>query len=138
MAENMFYGFDHTQYREEVEQRWGTKSYADSDSWWRSKSADEKAEWQRAQTQLAADWADAAAQGLDPRSDAAQALARRHYDWLTGIPGTPQTDDGLPLPAYVTGLAQMYVDDPRFAANYGGVQGATFVRDAILVFARSL
>lgn len=138
MAESMFDGFDHTQYREEVEQRWGTKTYADSDRWWRSKSADEKTEWQRAQTQLAADWADAAAQGLDPRSDAAQALARRHYDWLTGIPGTPQTEHGLPLPAYLTGLAEMYVADPRFAANYGGEQGATFVRDAILAFAETL
>jgi DNA-binding transcriptional MerR regulator len=138
MAENMFDGFDHTQYREEVEQRWGAKTYADSDRWWRSKSADEKAEWQRAQKQLAADWADAAAQGLDPRSDAAQALARRHYDWLTGIPGTPQTEHGRLQPEYLTGLAEMYVADPRFAANYGGEQGATFVRDAILAFAESL
>jgi DNA-binding transcriptional MerR regulator len=138
MAENMFDGFDHTQYREEVEQRWGAQAYADSDRWWRSKSAEEKAQWQRAQAQLASDWADAAAQGLDPRSDAAQALARRHYDWLTGIPGTPQTDAGLPLPEYVTGLAEMYVADPRFAANYGGEQGATFVRDAILAFAEGL
>lgn len=138
MAENMFDGFDHTQYRDEVVDRWGAKAYADSDSWWRSMSATEKAEWQRAQTQLASDWADAAAQGLDPRSDAAQALARRHYDWLSGIPGTPQTEHGRPQPEYLTGLAEMYVADPRFAANYGGEQGATFVRDAILAFAESL
>ena len=35
MAENMFDGFDHTQYKDEVEQRWGKKAYADSDRWWR-------------------------------------------------------------------------------------------------------
>jgi hypothetical protein len=29
----------------------------------------------------------------------------------------------------------MYVADPRFAANYGGVEGATFVRDALAVYA---
>jgi hypothetical protein len=29
----------------------------------------------------------------------------------------------------------MYVDDPRFGANYGGLDGATFVRDAMAVYA---
>ena len=35
MAENMFDGFDHTQYREEVEDRWGKDAYARGDAWWR-------------------------------------------------------------------------------------------------------
>src|SRR6187455_719053 len=35
MAENMFNGFDHTQYKDEVQERWGKKAYADSDRWWR-------------------------------------------------------------------------------------------------------
>ena len=35
MAEEMFKGFDHTQYKDEVEQRWGKESYAKSDTWWR-------------------------------------------------------------------------------------------------------
>ena len=35
MARDMFDGFDHTQYKEEVEQRWGAQAYADSDRWWR-------------------------------------------------------------------------------------------------------
>ena len=34
-AEDMFDGFDHTKYREEVEQRWGEQAYAESDRWWR-------------------------------------------------------------------------------------------------------
>jgi hypothetical protein len=29
----------------------------------------------------------------------------------------------------------MYVEDPRFAANYGGVEGAGFVRAALRSFA---
>jgi hypothetical protein len=29
----------------------------------------------------------------------------------------------------------MYVADARFAANYGGMQGAGFVRDALLAYA---
>jgi hypothetical protein len=32
----------------------------------------------------------------------------------------------------------MYVADPRFGRNYGGVDGATFVRDALRVFAESV
>ena len=33
------------------------------------------------------------------------------------------------------GLADMYVADARFAANYGGEEGATFVRDALHEYA---
>ena len=36
MAEQMFDGFDHTQYKDEVEERWGKDAYAKSDAWWRS------------------------------------------------------------------------------------------------------
>ena len=36
MAENMFDGFDHTAYKDEVEQRWGKDAYAKSDAWWRA------------------------------------------------------------------------------------------------------
>jgi len=50
--------------------------------------------------------------------------------WIRA-PGTPVTAGG-DLDTYVRGLAEMYVADERFAANYGGVEGATFVRDALL------
>ena len=135
MAEDMFDGFDHTQYREEVEERWGADAYRAGDAWWRSKSAAERAEWQRAQKALAADWADAASRGIDPTGSEAHALAQRHYDWLAGIPGTPKAADGSPAPAYIAGLGEMYVADDRFGANYGGQAGATFVRDALAAFA---
>lgn len=135
MAENMFDGFDHSQYKDEVEERWGAKSYADSDSWWRSKSSAGKAEWLVAQKQLGADWTAAAVAGIGPDSAEAQTLARRHYDWLSGIPGTPQTPDGRPTREYLVGLGEMYVADERFAANYGGASGAAFVRDALATFA---
>lgn len=133
MAENMFDGFDHTVYKEEVEQRWGERSYADSTSWWESKSAAEKKDWQAAQSELAADWADAAARGVDPAGDEAQVLAARQVEWLTGIPGTPGYPDG-PSPEYLTGLGEMYVADERFARNYGGAVGATLVRDALRAY----
>ena len=62
-------------------------------------------------------------------------MARRQYDWLGSIPGTPRNAAGQTLKDYYTGLAEMYVSDERFAKNYGGVEGATFVRDAMLAFA---
>ncbi|MGO7983725.1 TipAS antibiotic-recognition domain-containing protein, partial [Rhizobium johnstonii] len=60
----MFDGFDHTEYKEEVESRWGKDAYAKSDAWWRSKSAAEKRDWQERQAALAADWTDAATRGI--------------------------------------------------------------------------
>ena len=144
MAEDMFDGFDHTQYKDEVEQRWGKKAYADSDRWWRSMSADEKAAWQQRVADLGRDWIAAAEAGIAPDSDEAQALAKRHVEWLTGIPGTPAAaagSGGGDIKGYVLGLGEMYVADPRFGANYatsdGGTRGAEFVRDALRVYAET-
>ena len=141
MAENMFDGFDHTKYKEEVEERWGKKAYADSDRWWRSMSAEEKSAWQQKASGLGRDWIAAAERGIAPDSDEAQALAERHVEWLSGIPGTPAARPGGDVKAYVIGLGEMYVADPRFGANYatsaGGSAGAEFVRDALRVYAEA-
>jgi DNA-binding transcriptional MerR regulator len=133
MAESMFDGFDHTQYREEVEQRWGRDASASSDAWWRGMTAAEKAGWGKRSEQLGADWIAAAASGVDPAGEVGQALARRHAEWLGGIPGTPGYPNG-PTAEYLTGLGEMYVADERFAANYGGQVGAEFVRAALRVY----
>lgn len=135
MAEQMFDGFDHTQYKEEVEQRWGAEAYAAGDRWWRGMSAEERTAWQERTAQLGRDWVDAAERGIDPATDEAQQLARRHVEWLTAVPGTPAATPGGDVRGYVTGLGEMYVADPRFAANYGGEKGAAFVRDALRVYA---
>ncbi|MBX3100513.1 MAG: MerR family transcriptional regulator [Salinibacterium sp.] len=137
MAEEMLNGFDHTEYKAEVEQRWGTKAYADSNSWWSSMSKADQVTWMHRQKQLAADWQAAAAAGEDPRGTAALALAQRQADWLGSIPGTPGATAGRPTKEYFVGLGDMYVADERFAANYGGVKGATFVRDAMRAYAES-
>ena len=137
MAENMFNGFDHTQYKDEVEERWGKKAYADSDRWWRGMSADEKKAWQQQVTALGQDWIAAAESGVAPDSPEATALARRHVEWLTGIPGTPTAVPGGDAKAYVIGLGEMYVADERFGVNYGGTTGAEFVRDALRVYAEA-
>jgi DNA-binding transcriptional MerR regulator len=129
MAENMFDGFDHSQYKEEVEQRWGAAAYKKSNDWWNSQTPDERKQWMATSEQLGKDWVDAAQRGIDPASDEARALAARHVAWLAGIPGTPGDNR-----EYVLALGEMYVADERFAKNYGGVEGATFVRDALAAY----
>lgn len=139
MAENMFDGFDHTQYKEEVEGRWGRKAYADSDRWWRGMTDAERADWKLRVSDLGRDWIATAESGVDPASAEAQNVARRHVEWLTGIPGTPAATPGGDVKGYVIGLGEMYVADPRFGANYatseGGARGAEFVRDALRIYA---
>lgn len=140
MAEKMFDGFDHTRYKDEVEQRWGKDAYSQGDAWWRGMGAEEKNAWKQRSRQLGSDWIAASQSGVAADSAVAQELARRQVEWLTGIPGTPAaspaaTGSNRDVKGYVTGLGEMYVADPRFAANYGGEAGAAFVRDALLVYA---
>jgi DNA-binding transcriptional MerR regulator len=135
MAEKMFDGFDHTQYKDEVEERWGKDAYAKSDAWWRGMGTEQKQEWKSRAEKLGNDWIAASGSGLAADSPEAQDLARRHVDWLTSIPGTPASESGGDVKGYVVGLAEMYVADARFAANYGGEAGAGFVRDALRAYA---
>lgn len=81
--------------------------------------------------ELNQDWTNAAEAGAGPGSERCQDLARRHVEWLRAVPGTPASDPSGNLDGYVRGLADMYVSDPRFAANYGGVEGAQLVRDSL-------
>lgn len=140
MVEKMFDGFDHTKYQSEVEARWGKAAYASGDAWWRGLSDADKATWTQRTAQLGADWSAAAKSGLVPGSDAAQALAARHVEWLSSIPGTPASAPDGDIKAYVLGLGELYVADPRFAANYGsddGGRGALFVRDSLRIYAEA-
>lgn len=135
MAQDMFDGFDHTAYEAEVTERWGTDAYARGDAWWRGMDETEKAAWKQRTAQLAADWVALAEAGTAPDAPDAQALAERHVAWLTGVPGTPASTPGGDLAAYVRGLGETYVADPRFGRTYataaGGTAGAEFVRDAL-------
>ena len=136
MAQDMFDGFDHTQYRDEVEQRWGKEAYASSDAWWRAQYAAGQVGWKEQVAALNHDWITAFSSGVSPESDAAQELARRHVEWLSSVPGTPaaKAASAADVRGYVLGLAEMYVADERFVANYGGAEGAAFVRDALTAY----
>lgn len=134
MAEKMFDGFDHTQYKDEVEDRWGAEAYASGDRWWTGLSEAERSGWKAHAARLGADWTSAAQKGVAADSEEAQDLARRHCEWLAGVPGVPSSGGRL-AKEYVTGLGDMYVADERFGANYGGRKGAELVRDALVVYA---
>lgn len=140
MSKDMFDGFDHTQYKDEVTQRWGAAAYRDSSAWWEAKSTDEKRAFQREVAELSAAWVAAAADGEAPDGERAQELAARHVAWLRSVPGTPAANgDRQALAGYVSGLAEMYVADPRFRANYTGendgvAHGPEFVRDSLRVY----
>ena len=132
MRTQMFDGFDHNEYREEVQERWGAQAWRDSSTWWGSTSAAERTAFTDAAAELSAAWRALADSGADPASKPAQALADRHAAWLRSIPGTPAaTGAAEDLKAYLVGLGDMYAQDPRFAANYGGPAGGAFVRDAL-------
>lgn len=138
MAEEILDGFDHTRYKDEVEERWGKDAYAKGDAWWRGMGPDEKLAWKQRAQKLGSDWIAAAEAGISPDSATAQELAKRHVEWLKDIPGTPAAangSNGVAIKEYVTGLGDMYVADPRFGANYGGTAGAIFVRDSLRTYA---
>ena len=134
MADEILNGFDPAKYREEVIERWGNESYAQGDRWWRGMSGADRSAWLAHTRALQDAWARAAASGADPEGVEAQALARRHAEWLAGIPGTPRAGAG-PSKGYFLGLADLYVEDERFTRHHGGPAGVGFVRDAMKAYA---
>ena len=132
MAEEMLDGFDHTVYKDEVEQRWGTEAYAQSDRWWRGLGADGQADFQAEEKAISGGLAAAHAAGTPVDDTDVQALIARHYAWVrAGWGGTVPSAE-----AYLS-LGDMYVTDERFAKHYGGTEGAEYVRDAMRVYAAS-
>lgn len=129
MPTEVFGGFDHTRYREEVIERWGQDAYERADRWWRSLSEQDKQQHQLTQTRIAREYAEAMQAGKAPGDDDIQAITRRHVQWLS-LAVTPSK-------GYLTGLGEMYVADPRFTANYDkyGAGTAAFVRDAMAIYA---
>ena len=128
MAEEMFDGFDHTRYKEEVEERWGKNAYGSGDRWWRRMSAEEKAAWYKRSQQLSGDWIAAAeSRGREsqpraaaesrsaPDSGEAPRLAQHQFDWFRGIPGAPGRGSTGPTKDYIAGYGEMYVAAPRVA-----------------------
>src|SRR5699024_414729 len=130
MAAEMFDGFDHTQYEEEVTRRWGREAYQAGDSWWRSLSEEEKAAFQAEQQQIQDEYAEACRAQLDPGAEQVRAITARLHAWLRRPMGSVSQ-------GYFLGLGDLYVADDRFAANFGGPEGAAYVRDAMHAYAET-
>lgn len=134
MANEMFDGFDHNQFKEEVEARWGKDAWRNSNEWWKSLGQEGQQAYQRKLADLIGRWRKAHSDGVAAGSDVAQALAQEQVEWLKETPG-PHTTGECSLSTYIHNLGEMYVNDPRFAVNYGGEDGATLVRDALCIYA---
>ena len=126
----MFDGFDNSQYKDEVVERWGAQAWSDSDRWWRGLDTAQRRAFVDEHVAIAARWAELRAAGEPSDGAAAQANAERHHAWIAAGWGGKR-----PTPDQLVGLAEMYVADERFAANYGGVEGASYVRDALTHYA---
>lgn len=132
MPNDMFDGFDHTKYDAEVRERWGDDAADRSNRWWEGLGESGQAEFRAELAALNDAWDARVTSGEAPDSATTQEVAAQHVRWLEWAwQGQPVTPDAL------RGLARMYPDDPRFAANYtrASESGAQYVRDALLAYA---
>ncbi len=125
--ETMFEGFDHGDYADEARARWGnTDSYRESA---RRAAGYGEEDWQAIQAEAQAivgEFADLMRAGELASGERARGVAERHRQhisrWFYPCP-----------PDRHRALGEMYVADPRFAANYDLVADglAAYVHDAI-------
>lgn len=118
--------FDNEQYRGEVIDRWGQDAWNRGKTWWSALGELGQKAFMAEGVALRNGYTAAREAGLPVDSEEVVALVERHRIWIT------QAWNGVdPTAAQFRGLADMYVNDERFARNYGGTDGATYVRDAI-------
>jgi hypothetical protein len=123
----LFGDHDPEQYAEEVEQRWGgTDAYRQSQE---RTSGNTKRDWEEIKAEaeaISTRFGELFASGAAADSAAAMDLAEEHRQHITRrfYDCSPEIHRGL---------GDMYVNDPRFAANYESIAPglATFIRDAI-------
>jgi DNA-binding transcriptional MerR regulator len=124
----VFGDFDPDAYAQEAEQRWGaTDAYKQSA---RKTARYTKEDWQRIQQEsadLMARWVAALDAGVPADGQAAMDLAEEHRQQITKF----YYDCTFEIH---TGLAEMYLADERFTANYDNQRAglAQYVHDAIL------
>lgn len=135
MPEQMFHGFDPSQYRDEVTERWGAEASASSEAWWAKLGGAGQQEFMALHQALQDDYDAALLAGALPTGALVQAIVARHAAWIAaGWQGR------RPDAAALRGIADMYVSDPRFAKIYtrADPRGAEYVRDALHAYAAAL
>ncbi|MFF0148589.1 DNA-binding transcriptional MerR regulator [Amycolatopsis sulphurea] len=127
MANEVFGGFHHTRYEEEITRRWGAEAYRSGGEWWRSLSPAEKQAHQQEQQDIATAFAAAREAGYGAGSDEAQAVTRQLHEWLR--PAVRSVSRSC-----FAGLGQLYVDDA-----YDGAGTAEYILDSMKIYsARNL
>lgn len=126
---DVFKGFDENQYEDEVRERWGdSPRYAESQAKWSSYSEEQKEAIKAEGGRLAVRMVSKDPNTSPNDSDVQVAIGEYHaylnkYFYTCDI-------------SFLRGLADNWVQDPRFAINYERVRegGATFVREAVHIF----
>jgi DNA-binding transcriptional MerR regulator len=116
------------QYGQEVKAKYGTEAVERSQEALRGMSKEQYQEWEKLGQSIIETLKAAFATG-DPKGELAQKTADLHRRWLSMAWGSYSSEAHR-------ALAQMYVEDERFAAFYNQHQsgGAEFLRDAILIY----
>ena len=124
-----FEGFDETQYEDETRERWGgTPQYAESQRKWASYSKDQqeeiKEEGGRISFRMVTENPD-----MSPGDSDVQTAVGEYYAYLNKYFYSCEVE-------FLRGLADMWVQDPRFAVNYERIRegGAAFVREAVHIY----
>lgn len=127
--EDVFAGFDNSQYESEVRERWGDEAWERSAERRARMSEDERRADDARSLDINAALREAASAGIDPAGAEFQELVAAHHRWVADHWGGRMPD----ATAYA-GLADMYVADARFAATYGGQENAERIREAMKVW----
>ncbi|NLM22135.1 MAG: MerR family transcriptional regulator [Peptococcaceae bacterium] len=115
-------------YGQEIRAKYGEKTVEESNKKFMSMTAEQYAEFTSLEKEIK-ETLQAAVQTNDPAGELAQKAAELHRRWLCFSWNSYSKEAHA-------GLAQMYVNDPRFAAYYDEIQpgAAEFFRDAILIY----
>jgi DNA-binding transcriptional MerR regulator len=128
-AKDYFEGFDESVYEDEAHQRGGdTSQWAESQRKWSSYSPDQREAIKQEGGRITRQMVGAGAH-LQPDDPDVQAAVGAYYAYLNQYFYT------CPV-SFLRNLADMWVEDPRFAINYERIRegGAAFVREAVHIY----
>ncbi len=130
MADKDFFeGFDETQYEDETRRLWGdTPQYKESQRKWSSYSKDQKEEIKQEGGRITLRMV-TKNPDLKPDDPDVQIAVGDYYDYLNKYFYSCEVE-------FLRGLADMWVQDPRFAVNYERIRegGSAFVREAVHIY----
>lgn len=121
------------EYAKETEERWGnTLAYKQSKDRVSKMSKEELKSVLRKHGEIAQELAVCMKEGVGITSSKVQSLVKKHYDGLSSFYD--------PNPEIYLGLANVYVDDQRFAKNYEDIEPglAKYFSDSMKVFVKNI